>query len=60
MAEIKAMDRSQHTRGERKAWRQEIRSINKEAHYLGAEEVAIVILVSALFSIFLLKQEFNF
>lgn len=52
--EIKAMDKSKLSKGERKALRKEIRSINKEAHYLGAEEVAIVILGGALFSVLLL------
>lgn len=54
VAEIKAMDKSQLSRGERKALRKEIRIINKEAHYLGAEDVAIVILGGALFSVLLL------
>ena len=52
--EIKAMDRSQLNRDERKAIRQEIRSINKEAHYLGRDDLAIVILGGALFSVLLL------
>jgi hypothetical protein len=52
--EIKAIDKSKLNKSERKALRKEIRSINKEAHYLGAEEGAIVILGGALFSVLLL------
>lgn len=52
--EIKAMDISQLSKSERKALRQEIREINKEARYLDPGDVAIVILGGALFSVLLL------
>lgn len=53
-AEINAIDVSKLNKEERKALRKEIRNINKEARYIGTDEVAIVILGGALFSVLLL------
>jgi hypothetical protein len=52
--EIKAMDRSQLSRSERKAIRQELKDINKEARELGTKDLAVVILGGALFGVLLL------
>lgn len=51
--EIKAMDKSQLSSAERKALRQELRSMKKEARYLDSSDVAIVLMGGFLFSMFL-------
>ena len=52
--EIKAMDISKLSPDERKALRQELRSMNREAHYLGSRDVVIVLMGGFLFSLLLL------
>lgn len=52
--EINAMDIKALTKAEKKELKKEIRDLNREARYLGAEDVAVVILGGALFSVLLL------
>ena len=54
VTEIKAMDKSQLSRDERRSLRHELRGLNRESHEVGTKSLAIVILGGAMAAVLLL------